>query len=153
VVDSQGNKRICRPQAEVEIMAYFESSIDYDELGQSLQSTGQSMETSVIEICGLKIGKYNDCSYKNYHIKKEEVLLSNILPIRKKIITYYEMDYKQNSQTFDQVKANLIQECEKGIEKNKFDIKNATRIENVTQIKNGYYNILITYKVLVQQNF
>lgn len=151
VVDEQGNKKICIAKAEIEIMAYFEASLNYDENGQSLKRTGKRFNTSNLNILGLSFGKMKDCSFKQYEIEEKEIQISNILPIKKKNLIYYELDYIENTVPFDEVKELLISQCEEKINKRYFNLEEATRIENITILKEGYYNILITYKVLVRQ--
>lgn len=150
MIDESGNTLVCKPQATIEIETYFESSIFYDEKGESLSRTKEKKTVNGIELCGMDIGLNNNSPYEYYEIEEKEILLSNILPIKILSRTYYELKYTKNSLKLDEILNELILKCEN--ELNFVDKLNAERIQIVTKINESCYNIGVAYKQLVYQS-
>ncbi len=112
VVDTSGNKRQVKAEANIYAEIYNEADVEHFENYVQRKRTGRKLEQEDVMLFGLKIYSLSkDVKFEKYETEKsEKELTKNIfLPFKLKRTTYYEIEEKIVNEKFEDVKEQIIE--------------------------------------------
>ena len=118
VLDSKGDKEYVVPRGKIEISCFFDSTISHSDQVVTFERTGKSQTIYSLTLFGLEIYKHNeDFSFENFEIIETEQDLShnNILPLKYKKKTIYELKEVIKQVDFDSAKQNYIEKAKQNV--------------------------------------
>ena len=118
VLDSKGDKEYVVPRGKIEISCFFDSTISHSDQVVTFERTGKSQTIYSLTLFGLEIYKHNeDFSFENFEIIETEQYLShnNILPLKYKKKTIYELKEVIKQVDFDSEKQNYIEKAKQNV--------------------------------------
>lgn len=118
VLDSKGDKEFVVPRGKIEISCYFESTISHSDQVVTFERTGKSHTIYSLTLFGLDIYKHNeDFSFENFEVIETEQDLShnNILPLKYKKKTIYELKEVIKQVDFDAEKQNYLEKAKQNV--------------------------------------
>lgn len=118
VLDSKGDKEYVVPRGKIEISCFFDSAISHSDQVVTFERTGKSQTIYSLTLFGLEIYKHNeDFSFENFEIIETEQDLShnNILPLKYKKKTIYELKEVIKQVDFDSEKENYVEKAKQNV--------------------------------------
>lgn len=118
VLDSKGDKEYVVPRGKIEISCFFDSTISHSDQIVTFERTGKSQTIYSLTLFGLEIYKHNeDFSFENFEEIETEQDLShnNILPLKYKKKTIYELKEVIKQVDFDSEKQNYIEKAKQNV--------------------------------------
>lgn len=118
VLDSKGDKEYVVPRGKIEISCFFDSTISHSDQVVTFERTGKSQTIYSLTLFGLEIYNHNeDFSFENFEIIETEQDLShnNILPLKYKKKTIYELKEVIKQVDFDSEKQNYIEKAKQNV--------------------------------------
>lgn len=118
VLDSKGDKEYVVPRGKIEISCFFDSTISHSDQVVTFERTGKSQTIYSLTLFGLEIYNHNeDFSFENFEVIETEQDLShnNILPLKYKKKTIYELKEVIKQVDFDSEKQNYVEKAKQNV--------------------------------------
>ena len=118
VLDSKGDKEYVVPRGKIEISCFFDSTISHSDQVVTFERTGKSQTIYSLTLFGLEIYNHNeDFSFENFEVIETEQDLShnNILPLKYKKKTIYELKEVIKQVDFDAEKQNYLEKAKQNV--------------------------------------
>ncbi len=118
IIDAEGEKRVVTPKAEIYADIWFSGIENHYNHYFLTERTGRKKTKSEIFIGNLLL--YSNASsqpYTEFEIEESKVCMTknNILPLYRKMITYYETSTKEIEEDFFDVKEQIIEKARKKV--------------------------------------
>ena len=118
VLDSKGDKEYVVPRGKIEISCFFDSTISHSDQVVTFERTGKSQTIYSLTLFGLEIYKHDEkSSFENFEEIENEQDLShnNILPLKYKKKTIYELKEVIKQVDFDAEKQNYLEKAKQNV--------------------------------------
>ncbi len=118
VLDSKGDKEYVVPRGKIEISCFFDSTISHSDQVVTFERTGKSQTIYSLTLFGLEIYKNDEeSSFENFEVIETEQDLShnNILPLKYKKKTIYELKEVIKQVDFDSEKQNYLEKAKQNV--------------------------------------
>ena len=118
VLDSKDDKEYVAPRGKIEISCFFDSTISHSDQVVTFERTGKSQTIYSLTLFGLEIYKHDEkSSFENFEEIENEQDLShnNILPLKYKKKTIYELKEVIKQVDFDAEKQNYLEKAKQNV--------------------------------------
>ncbi len=141
IIDSSGNKKSIKAQANIVIEVDFNLTIEYNKNREMYEDTGNQYVTVNTSLFGLKFNKDKVCPYKSYRkVIMTSCLFDNLfLPIKKIKTIYYEQAKTTKEIPFEEVSHSIIAEAYSQGQQKLMGHKIIEKNHSVTKVGEIYY--------------
>lgn len=118
VFDSKGEKEYVVPRGKVELLCYFENTITHFDQTVCFERTGREVTSYSLSLFGLEIyGQEKENPYSMFEEVEttQNLTTNNILPLKYKQKTIYELKEVVRSYDFEEEKQNYIEKARQNV--------------------------------------